>query len=502
MANPEITKFMAGFPFEGLTFDDVTMHTEYADFQPAEASVKSLFTRNIHLHIPFVSAAMDTVTESGMAIAMALQGGIGVLHKNMTPERQADEVRRVKTYLNGLIATPVVFRKQQLVSELLSERDARKYTFSGFPIIDDDGHLVGILTARDLKFVSEFNVTVASIMTTPVITAPAGTTLAQAYAIMTANRVGKLPIVDPQGRLAGLYSYHDVKSLMANDEPNVNRDPQHKLRVAAAIGPGDLERAARLIAAGVDALVVDTAHGFTRGVLDSVKTLKRLHPQVDLVAGNIADGKAAKALLSAGADAIKVGVGPGSICTTRVVCGVGIPQLTAIYDVAEAVQGAVPVIGDGGIKYSGDVPKAMVVGASSVMMGGVLAGTQESPGDKIVSQGRTFVVYRGMGSLEAMKTARGSRERYSQREVDDPDKLVPQGVEGLVPYRGRVDQVLGQFAGALQFTLGYCGAHSLDELRARARFVRVTMAGLREAHPHDIRMTKDAPNYRASEATS
>lgn len=499
MPNSDIDNFMSLFPAEGLTFDDVSLYARYADFQPAEASVRGQFSRNIALHIPFVSAAMDTVTESEMAIAMALQGGIGVLHKNLTPERQAEEARRVKSYLNGLIENPVVFDENQTVSELLEVRDRHKYSFSGFPIVRADGTLAGILTARDLKFVDDYSAKVRDIMTSEVVTAPTGTTLDQAYSIMSKHRVGKLPIVDSAGALQGLYSFHDVKSLSTNNEPNINRDSQHKLRVAAAISPYDFDRAERLLAVGTDALVVDTAHGHTKGVLDTVRELKARGVSADVVAGNVADGEGAKALMDAGADAVKVGIGPGSICTTRMVCGVGIPQLTALYDVYKTVGTTVPIIGDGGVKYSGDVPKGIAVGASCVMMGSVLAGTQESPGEKIIHHGRTFVVYRGMGSVEAMKAGKGSRERYGHADVDDSSKLVPQGIEGLVPYRGNVETVLTQFAGGLRFSLGYCGARDLTELRQRARFVRVSMAGLREAHAHDVKVIKDAPNYSTTD---
>jgi IMP dehydrogenase len=497
--NSRIDAFMKHYPVEGLTFDDVTLYAEYADFLPHEALVKSRFSRRISLNIPFISAAMDTVTESGMAIAMAMAGGIGVMHKNMEPERQAEEVRRVKSYLNGLIELPVVFPSHIRVAELLAERDRKGYKFSGFPIVDDQHQIVGIVTARDLKFVSDTSVRVAAVMTTPVITAQVGTTLPQAFEIMVKNKVGKLPLVDASGRLAGLYSFHDVKSLAQNHEPDINRDEHHKLRVAAAISPHDYARVERLLRAGVDALIVDTAHGFSKGVLDTVRELKRNYGQVDIIAGNIASGDAAKALVEAGADALKIGIGPGSICTTRVVCGVGIPQITALYDVASAIGREVPIIADGGIRHSGDVPKAMAVGADAVMMGSVLAGTQESPGEKILHQGRTYVMYRGMGSLAAMKTGKGSRERYGQEDTNDESKLVPQGIEGLVVYRGTVDQVLSQFVGGLRFALGYCGSRTLDELRQKARFVRVSGAGLREAHPHDVKIIKDAPNYSSGD---
>lgn len=494
-----VADFMSSFTGEGLTFDDVSLYTRYADFQPQECCVRSRFSRRLELNVPFASAAMDTVTEAPMAIAMAMAGGIGVIHKNLTPERQAEEVRRVKRYLNGLIEKPVAFPRDVKVAALLEDKKQKKFKFTGFPIVDDRGRLCGILTARDIKFLSDMDVVVSEVMTAEVITAPQGTTLTEAFDIMVRNKVGKLPIVREDGTLAGLYSFHDVKSLIENIEPNINRDEHHKLRVAAAVSPGDLARAGLLAEAGVDALVIDTAHGFTKGVIDTVREVKRAFPTIDAVAGNIASGEAARVLVDAGADAVKVGVGPGSICTTRVVCGVGIPQLTALHEVRQEIGDAVPIIADGGIKHSGDIPKAIAVGGSAVMMGSVLAGTTESPGEKILHHGRTYVVYRGMGSMEAMKAGQGSRERYSQGEVDDDAKLVPQGIEGLVQYRGSVEYVLNQFTGGLRFSLGYCGARDLDELRQKARFIRVSTAGLREAHPHDVRVTKDAPNYSTGE---
>jgi len=435
-----------------------------------------------------------------MAIAMALSGGIGVIHKNYTPEHQADEVRRVKRYLHGLIENPVVFPRHITVAELQAEREAKSYKFRGFPIIDDDGRLGGIITARDVKFLGDYNVPVSEVMTTDLITAPVGTSLQEAYEVMLQHKVGKLPIVDDDMSLAGLYSLHDVQSLQENLESEVNRDERHRLRVAAAIGPGDLERADLLMQADVDALVVDTAHGHTRVVLDTVREVKRQGWKLDVVAGNIGDGEAARALVDAGADAVKVGIGPGSICTTRVVCGVGIPQLTAVYNTYKDLRSEVPIIADGGIKNSGDIPKAIACGADAIMMGSVLAGTQESPGEKILHQGRTYVVYRGMGSLESMRKGQGSRDRYSQEDISESEKLVPQGIEGLVQFRGSVETVLHQFIGGLRFALGYLGARDVEQLRSRARFVRVSPAGIREAHPHDVKVIKDAPNYSTGQA--
>ncbi len=495
MLNRTVSDFMKLFPGVGLTFDDVTLCTSYADFKPEDTSVTTKFSRNISLKIPFVSAAMDTVTEASMAIAMALNGGIGVIHRNMSQEVQAEEVRKVKGYLNGLIEKPVVFHKGIKVKNLLAEKEERKYNFSGFPIIDQQGHLVGIITSKDIKFLRDVNIPVEDAMTSDVITGSVGTTLVDAFEIMLSHKIGKLPIIDEQGRLAGLYSFHDVKSLTENIEPAINRDKYHKLCVAAAIGPMDYERIERLVNAGVDALVIDTAHGHTQGVVDTIKNVKSEFDTVDIVAGNIGTGEAAKELLDVGADALKVGIGPGSICTTRIVTGVGIPQLSSIYDVFKVVGNEIPIIADGGIKQSGDVPKAIAVGGSAVMMGSAFAGTQESPGEKILHRGRTYVVYRGMGSLESMKRGKGSKDRYSQSGIEDHDKLVPQGIEGLVQYTGSVSAALVQYVGGLKFALGYCGSRNLKELRDKARFIRLTSSGLREAHAHDVKVIKDAPNY-------
>ncbi len=486
---------MALYEGEGLTFDDVSLATQYTDFPPSEASLKSKFSRNIDLSIPFVSAAMDTVTGSVMAITMALSGGIGVIHRNNTQEEQAEDVRKVKKYLNGLIETPVVFNRKIQVSELLSEKEKRQHNFSGFPIVDDGGILCGIITAKDMKFLREGSIPVEQAMTKEVVTGAVGTTLVEAFEKMLEHKVGKLPIIDDGGCLQGLYSFHDVKSLIENNEPDINRDQYHKLRAAAAIGPDDYERVGVLVDAGVDVLVIDTAHGHTKNVISMVRHLKKNHAEVDVVAGNIGTGDAAADLVDAGADAVKVGIGPGSICTTRVVTGVGTPQLTAVYDVYRKIGDEVPIIADGGIRHSGDVPKAIAVGATSVMMGSALAGTQESPGEKILHQGRKFVVYRGMGSLEAMKVGRGSRDRYSQADVVAEEKLVPQGIEGLVQFRGSVTNVLTQYTGGLRFSLGYCGSRDFSELRKTAKFYRISYAGLREGHAHEVKIIKDAPNY-------
>ena len=498
MRNEHLDDFMQTFRHTGLTFDDVSLVVQYADFLPDQADISSSFSRNIKLNVPFISAAMDTVTESEMAIAMARLGGIGVIHKNLSAEEQADEVRTVKQYLNGFISNPVVFNSEQTVGEMLDIKEKKKYSFSGFPIVDNNGILVGIVTSRDVKFLTDYTVKIKDVMTKNLVTAPDGTQLPEAFAVMTKYKVGKLPTVDKNGKLTGLYSFHDVKTLTENIEPFYNRDKNHRLRVAAAVGPYDEKRAALLVEAGVDAMIIDTAHGHSKGVIETVKMMKSKYGSlVDVVAGNIASGDAAKALLEAGADAVKVGIGPGSICTTRVVAGVGTPQLTAVYECRKAVGDEIPVIADGGIKQSGDVAKAIASGAYCVMMRSALAGPLESLGEKIVHHGRRYVVYRGMGSLEAMKTARGSRERYGQADVDDTKKLVPQGIEGMVPYRGALWEVIHQFSGGLKYSLGYCGARTVPEFQRTSKFIRVTNAGLKEAHPHDITMLKDAPNYMA-----
>ena len=495
MTNKKMDNFMSSFTYEGLTFDDVSLLTAYADFLPSETSVKTLFSRNIELNIPFISAAMDTVTESNMAIAIAQLGGIGVIHKSLSVEKQANEVHKVKHYLNGLIKNPVSFHPEQTIKEMQAEKARRNYTFSGFPIVDDYNKLLGIITRRDIKFAAGTDLRLKDVMEKKLIRAPVSTPLTEAFDLMIKNRIGKLPIIDSKGKLTGLYSLQDVRSVIENINPMYNRDSEHKLRVAAGIGPYDMERAEALVNSGCDALVVDTAHGHSKGVIETVVQCKKSFTNIDIVAGNIGTEEGARALLKAGADAVKVGIGPGSICTTRVVAGVGIPQITAVYNAAKGVDGSIPVIADGGIKQSGDIAKAIAAGASSVMMGSILAGTQESPGEKIYHKGRTYVIYRGMGSLDAMKENMSSRERYGVNDIANMDKLVPQGIEGMVLFRGSVSDVLGQHTGGLRYSLGYCGTKTIPELQTNAQFIRVTSAGLKEAHPHDIRITKDAPNY-------
>jgi IMP dehydrogenase len=499
MANKYLDKFMSTFPFEGLTYDDVTLVTQYADFLPDDASLETKLTSRQTMKIPFMSAAMDTVTEAPMAIAMALAGGIGVIHKNLEEDEQAAEVAKVKNYLNGLIDKPVCFHAGDDISYLRAKKREMGLKFNGFPVLDDQERLVGMITGSDMRFAPMEAKKLADVMQKGMVTAKPGTTLKKAYDIMRANKIGKLPLVDKAGKVVGLYSFTDVQRLVENKNPSYNCDEKYRLRVSASVsgGKGDISRMEKLAAAGVDTVVVDSAHGHSKGIMEMTKYIVKHFPKVDVIAGNIATGEAALALAKAGAHAVKVGIGPGSICTTRVVCGVGIPQLTAVYSAAKALRGSgVAVIADGGIKLSGDVPKALAAGADSVMLGSVLAGTEESPGEKIYSNGRQYVVYRGMGSMAALKNGKGSRARYFQ-DNENEDDLVPQGIEGMVPYSGRVQSIMTQFCGGLRASLGYCGTKTVKELQERGKFYRVTAAGLREARPHDITITKEAPNYRA-----
>ena len=493
--NPNMNAFMEQFPHEGLTFDDVSLVTQYADFLPKDADISTRLTQRTGMNIPFVSAAMDTVTESKMAIAMATLGGIGVIHKNLTIKEQAKHVNIVKHYLHGLIQDPVVFRAVDTLESIDKRRREKGFNFSGFPILDDEDRLMGILTSTDTRFSPNRKAHVSEVMTTNVVTGPPDTDLRQAYDIMLRNKIGKLPLVE-KGKLVGLYSYTDVRNLIENAQPLYNRDNRYRLRVAAAVSQNDHKRAEALAQADVDVLVVDSAHGHTKGIIEMVRWLVKHFPDVDVIAGNVGTAEGALALRDAGAHAVKVGIGPGSICTTRVVCGVGIPQVSAIYECAKALDGSLPVVADGGIRQSGDVPKALAAGADTVMLGSVLAGTEESPGEKIIHQGRQYVVYRGMGSLAAMREGKGSRQRYNQDDADAED-LVPQGIEGIVPYAGDVRKVMTQFCGGLRSALGYAGTRTLAQLQERGRFVRVSIAGLHEAHPHDVKIMKEAPNYRS-----
>ncbi len=493
--NTYIADFMKQFVFDGLTFDDVSLITQYADFLPDQASIRTRLTSRIDINMPFVSAAMDTVTESRMAAAMALLGGIGIIHKNLSAKEQAKQVGVVKHYLHGLIRDPITFRDTDTLETVRQHREERGFSFNGFPILDENGQVVGILTSTDIRYAENHNDSVRKVMTRNVITAPTDTDLQTAYDIMMRNKIGKLPLVE-NNKLVGLYSFTDVSTLVRNVEPMYNRDSKYRLRVGAAVSPNNEARVEALAEEGVDVIVVDSAHGHSEGVISMTRWIAEHYPEIDIIAGNIATGEAALALRDAGAHAVKVGIGPGSICTTRVVCGVGVPQISAIYAARAALKGSIPIVGDGGIRHSGDVPKAIVAGADSVMLGSILAGTEESPGEKIIHQGRQYVAYRGMGSLAAMQQGAGSRERYGQADVDAAN-LVPQGIEGIVPYAGTVKSVMIQFCGGLRSALGYCGSRDIPALQRGGKFVRVSMAGVRESHPHDIKIMKDAPNYRS-----
>ncbi len=480
------------FAKEGLTFDDVLLIPAKSDVLPKEISISTRLTSRITLNTPLMTAAMDTVTEARMAIAIAREGGIGVIHKNMSIEAQADQVDRVKRSENGVIVNPFFLSPDHLVSD--ANELMGKYKISGVPICRD-GKLVGILTNRDMRFLTDFTQKIEEVMTREnLVTAPVGTTLEQAQEILRQHRIEKLPIVDDKGRLKGLITIKDIEK--AVKYPHSARDKDGRLLCAAAIGATSdvLDRAAALVEAQVDALVLDSAHGHSQNILNAVSRVKAAFPQVSLIAGNIATAEAAEALIDAGADAIKVGIGPGSICTTRVVAGIGVPQITAIYDAAcVAAKRGIPVIADGGIKYSGDIVKAIAAGADVVMIGSLVAGCEESPGDTEIYQGRQFKVYRGMGSLGAM--AHGSKDRYFQ---EDNKKLVPEGVEGRVPYKGTLSDTVYQLMGGLRAGMGYCGCPTIPDLQQNGRFVRITGAGLKESHPHDIAITKEAPNYSIS----
>jgi IMP dehydrogenase len=461
---------------------------------PRDVRLTSRFSRNIELKVPIASSAMDTVTEAGMAIAMAQEGGIGVLHKNLTAERQAMEVRKVKRAESGMILDPVTLTKDASIGE--AKKLMAEYRIGGIPVVDSAKKLIGIITNRDLRFEHDDTRNVGEVMTAEgLVTAAENTTMEQAEVILQRNKIEKLPVVKADGTLLGLITYRDISK--KRTKPFSNIDEFGRLRVAAAVGvTGDvLERVAELVAANVDAIVVDTAHGHTRGVVEVLQKIKKAFPKLDVVVGNIATAEAAKYLVDAGADAVKVGIGPGSICTTRVVAGVGVPQLSAVMAVAQAIKGSgVPVIADGGIRYTGDIVKAIAAGADSVMLGSMFAGTEEAPGDTIILDGRRYKSYRGMGSLGAME--QGSKDRYFQ-DASDADKLVPEGIEGRVPYRGHLGSIVHQLAGGIRASMGYVGCATIEEMRTKPKFVRVTNAGTREAHVHDVQITKEPPNYRA-----
>jgi len=476
--------------YKALTFEDVLLVPQYSNVLPKEVDIKTKFTRNVELNIPIVSAAMDTVTESRAAIALARLGGIGVIHKNMDIASQAKEVEKVKKSESGIIIDPVKVFPDDTIAKALDIMAT--YKISGVPVVDKSGKLVGILTNRDLRFAKNYSKKVKELMTPmPLVTAKEGITLEEAEDILHEHKIEKLPIVDENGYLKGLITIKDIQK--KKEYPNANKDKYGRLRVAAAVGVGNgIERAAALVGAGVDVIVVDSAHGHSQGILDLVKAIKERF-DVDVVAGNVATAEATRDLIKAGADAVKVGIGPGSICTTRIVAGVGVPQISAIDECAtEAKKHGVPVIADGGIKYSGDIAKALAVGASSVMIGSLLAGTEESPGETIMYQGRQYKSYRGMGSIGAM--AKGSNDRYFQ-EGTAADKLVPEGIEGMVPYRGKIADVIHQLIGGLRASMGYCGAKDIPTFQEKAEFVEITSAGLKESHVHDVTITKEAPNY-------
>ena len=485
---PPVDKFLG----HALTYDDVLLVPAHSEVLPRDADIRSMFTRELAINVPIVSAAMDTVTNNKLAIAIARQGGIGIIHKNMTIEEQADQVRSVKRSESGMIIDPVTLSPDALVGEALELMQS--YKIGGIPIVDEQSKLVGILTNRDLRFETNANRPARDLMTkTNLITAPIGTNLEQARQILQANKIEKLPVVDEQGRLVGLITYKDI--MKVQNFPNSCKDSLGRLVVGAAVGiaADTMDRVDALVAVGVDVVIVDTAHGHSVGVLNMVSAIKQRHDSLQVVGGNVATGSGARALADAGADAVKVGVGPGSICTTRIVAGVGVPQLTAINEAARALDGSgIPVIADGGIRYTGDIPKAIAAGASTIMAGSLFAGVEEAPGETIIYEGRKFKVYRGMGSLGAM--AHGSKDRYFQDVEDDIRKLVPEGIEGRVPYKGTLAEVMVQYIGGLRASMGYCGAATISEMQ-NAQFVQITAAGVAESHPHNITITKESPNY-------
>jgi len=478
---------------EGLTYDDVLLVPAYSEILPREVSIKAKFTKNITINIPIISAAMDTVTESDMAIAIAREGGIGVLHKNMTIEAQANEVRKVKRSESGMIIDPITLPKDATVAD--AKMNMKEHRIGGIPVVDNQGLLIGIVTNRDLRFEKNNTRKIAEVMTSEnLVTTAEGTSLKEAEAILQENKIEKLPVVNADNKLVGLITFRDITKVTL--KPNANKDTFGRLRVAAALGvtADVVERTEALVNAGVDAVIIDTAHGHTKGVVNVLQSVKAKFPKLDVIVGNIATAEAAKYLVEAGADGIKVGIGPGSICTTRVVAGVGYPQFSAVLEVAAAIKGSgVPVIADGGIRFTGDIPKAVAAGADCVMLGSLLAGTKESPGETILFQGRKFKSYRGMGSVEAMK--KGSKDRYFQDVEDDIKKLVPEGIVGRVAYKGELQESIHQFVGGLRAGMGYCGSKDIETLKETGRFVKITASGINESHPHDVTITKEAPNY-------
>jgi IMP dehydrogenase len=483
------------FREKALTFDDVLLVPAYSSVLPRETDLSTRLTRRIPLKLPLVSAAMDTVTDARLAIALAQEGGVGIIHKNLSPAQQAAEVLKVKRHEAGVLRDPITIGPDMRVGEVVELTRAHK--ISGLPVIDATGHVVGIVTNRDLRFETRMDIPVREIMTPRerLVTVPDGATLEEAKALMHRHRLERVVVVGENFALRGLVTVKDI--MRTTEHPLSAKDELGKLRVGAAVGTGegDEERVAALVQAGVDVLVVDTAHGHTKGVLDRVRWIKTNYPSVDVIGGNIATGAAALALVEHGADGVKVGIGPGSICTTRIVAGVGVPQISAIDSVARALEGSgVPIVADGGVRYSGDIAKALAAGASTVMMGSIFAGTEEAPGELVLYEGRSYKTYRGMGSLGAMK--RGAADRYFQDNEANVDKLVPEGIEGMVPFKGSVVSIVFQLAGGVRSSMGYCGCRTIDEMRSRAEFVEITNAGMRESHVHDVRITKEAPNYR------
>jgi IMP dehydrogenase len=486
-------KNMDKIRYDGLTFDDVLLVPRKSDILPRDVQTVSQLTKSISLNIPLLSAAMDTVTESQLAIAMARDGGIGIIHKNMSAELQAKMVDRVKRSESGMITDPITVSPTASITDVQSLMS--KYKISGIPVVEGD-KLVGIITNRDMRFIEDNSVTVSKVMTKEnLVTTGEETTLEDAEVLLHKNRIEKLLVTDNNGKLKGLITVKDIQKKKAH--PHSAKDERGRLLVGAAIGPGadGLERAEKLVARGVDVLVIDTAHGHSEGVIDMVRTIRKLYPAINIIAGNIATAEAALALANAGADAVKVGIGPGSICTTRIVAGVGVPQISAIMEVAEALKNTdVRIIADGGIKHTGDIPKAIAAGANTVMLGSLFAGTDEAPGELILYEGRTYKSFRGMGSIGAME--KGSKDRYFQGDQTDSEKLVPEGIEGRVPYRGKITNTIYQMVGGLRSSMGYLGCATIDELRIHGQFVKITGAGLRESHPHDVIITKESPNYR------
>lgn len=482
------------FAYEGITFDDVLILPAKSSVLPKQVDISTKLTRGISLNIPFLSAAMDTVTESKLAVAIAREGGIGILHKNMSIDQQAEEADKVKRSESGMIQDPVTLTADKKAGDAFEMM--RKYSVSGIPIIDGAGKLIGILTNRDLRFVKDLTLEINELMTSEnLVTAEVGTTLEHAEELLHQHRIEKLPVVDKDGYLKGLITFKDIQK--KKHHPHACKDEKGRLRVGAAVGVSadTFERIDRLVKAGVDVIVIDTAHGHSMGVIGTIKEVRAKYPSIQIIAGNIATYEAALELYNAGVDAVKVGIGPGSICTTRVIAGIGVPQISAIMEVYRALKDkGIPIIADGGIKYSGDVAKAIAAGADTVMIGGLFAGTDESPGEKVLYDGRSFKVYRGMGSLDAMK--KGSGDRYFQDPETEVNKLVPEGVEGMVPYKGPLTDTIFQLTGGLRASMGYAGAATIEELKTKSRFVKITAASLKESHPHDIIVTKEAPNYQ------